>query len=32
MTFSVLARDRVRSAVIDKAVHDAMGIWDAAAA
>lgn len=28
---SVLARDNVRPAVIDKAVRDAMGIWDAAA-
>jgi AcrR family transcriptional regulator len=27
---SVLARDRVRHAVIEKAVTDAMGIWDAA--
>lgn len=27
---SVLARDRVRNAVIEKAVTDAMGIWDAA--
>lgn len=27
---SVLARDRVRSAVIEKAVVDAMGMWDAA--
>jgi len=29
---SVLARDRLRQAVIDKAVKDAMGIWDAARA
>jgi AcrR family transcriptional regulator len=28
---SVLARDRVRYAVIEKAVNDAMGMWDAAA-
>ncbi|QET03748.1 TetR/AcrR family transcriptional regulator [Cupriavidus pauculus] len=27
---SVLARDRVRYAVIEKAVNDAMGMWDAA--
>lgn len=27
---SVLARDRVRHAVIEKAVTDAMGMWDAA--
>jgi hypothetical protein len=27
---SVLARDCVRHAVIEKAVTDAMGIWDAA--
>lgn len=29
---SVLARDRLRHAVIDKAVKDAMGMWDAALA
>jgi hypothetical protein len=27
---SVLARDRIKYAVIEKAVTDAMGIWDAA--